>query len=75
VGRGSPAGTGNTDSPEVVCAWCGRVIARGRPGEVSHGLCEECVPIVLAEIELRLAHPDGPKTPPATEPGFSPDPG
>jgi hypothetical protein len=29
------------ESPTLICAWCGRLIARGGP-QVSHGLCPEC---------------------------------
>jgi len=36
--------------PRVLCAWCGRVIQHGVEG-VSHGMCDDCVPGVLAQVE------------------------
>lgn len=43
----------NRGKPRVMCAWCGRVIEHGVEG-VSHGMCDECVPGVLEEVD-RLA--------------------
>jgi hypothetical protein len=40
--------------PTVICAWCKRVLEMGGDG-ISHGLCDECAPTVLAEITRRLA--------------------
>jgi hypothetical protein len=41
----------------VICAWCGLVIQEGiDPAEerISHGICERCAPLVIAQIEDRL---------------------
>lgn len=28
---------------KVICAWCGKIIKKGKPGDiVSHGMCEKC---------------------------------
>ncbi len=45
------------DAPEssrlkVICAWCERIIRSG-PGPVSHGVCDSCLPKVLAEVLQR----------------------
>lgn len=37
----------------VLCAWCRRVIDWGRGG-IAHGVCDSCLPAVLAELEVRL---------------------
>ena len=34
---------------QVICAWCERIIRSG-PGPVSHGVCDICLPEVLAEV-------------------------
>jgi len=37
-----------------VCAWCGKFLGWGRyitPDKTSHGMCEACRAIVLAEAE------------------------
>ena len=41
----------------ILCAWCGVVVQHGDDpanGAVSHGICEQCAPTVIAEIEERL---------------------
>jgi len=38
-----------SDSLKVICAWCERIIRSG-PGPVSHGVCDSCLPHVLAEV-------------------------
>lgn len=37
----------------IFCAWCRRVIQWGDSG-IAHGLCETCLPAVVAEIDARL---------------------
>jgi hypothetical protein len=43
-------------APELtmVCAWCARVLVEGTSGEVSHGICDQCLPGVVTEILERL---------------------
>ena len=44
------------EAPEMtmVCAWCARVLVQGTSGEVSHGICDDCLPGVVEEILERL---------------------
>ncbi len=44
------------EAPELtmVCAWCDRVLVVGTSGEISHGICDECMPGVVKEILERL---------------------
>ena len=38
----------------VVCAWCGKVMRydpRIAPGELSHGMCEECKTTIQKEMK------------------------
>jgi hypothetical protein len=52
--------TGNAVEPEespeltMVCAWCDRVLVQGTSGEISHGICDDCMPGVVREILERL---------------------
>lgn len=41
---------------KTVCAWCKTVMIDEETldGKISHGICELCVPIVLAEVTVRL---------------------
>ena len=41
-----------------VCAWCGRSMGsiecnnqNSSPSETSHGMCDECLQLVMAELE------------------------
>ena len=47
----------NESDVRVECAWCNRILQAGR-GPVSHGLCEDCLPKVLAEVLQRADGPD-----------------
>lgn len=38
----------------MVCAWCARVLVRGTSGEISHGICDDCLPGVITEILQKL---------------------
>lgn len=40
--------------PTTVCFWCDAVLEKGNH-EVSHGLCERCLPLVLKSAGLTLA--------------------
>jgi len=42
------------DKMPVVCAWCGKVIKKGRGdtmGKVSHRCCPECRDKILEEVQ------------------------
>lgn len=41
----------------VLCAWCGLTLRPGG-GRVSHGICRECAPVLLAKIRERLNRED-----------------
>ncbi len=34
-------GSGGSDGPMVICAWCSKLLELGR-GPVSHGICPPC---------------------------------
>lgn len=38
----------------MVCAWCARVLVQGTSGEISHGICDDCLPGVVTEILEKL---------------------
>ena len=38
----------------MVCAWCARVLVQGTSGEISHGICDDCLPGVVSEILEKL---------------------
>ncbi len=40
---------------KVVCAWCKKVIKQGDAYPVSHGICEDCIRVLLRKT---LCDPD-----------------
>lgn len=47
--------TGGGGRMTVICAWCGTVLQSGEPEPVSHGLCDDCLPLFVEAVEERLA--------------------
>jgi len=39
------------EQPMVICAWCGKVLKQGNSKLVSHGICEDCAAVLLAEVQ------------------------
>jgi len=35
---------------KVTCAWCGKVLHDGPPGDISHGICDDCKGRVLEDL-------------------------
>lgn len=79
--RAQPIRIGGTvesnKAPELtmVCAWCARILVQGTSGEISHGICDECLPGVVTEILERLEREKQPGQgePEVTEGEESPD--
>ena len=47
----------DTQTLTVVCAWCSRVLSRHGGGQVSHGICDDCLPALLRQIDALRPDP------------------
>lgn len=53
AGRARAVARGIGDSrPTVVCSWCDATLEAG-DGRLSHGICTDCMPAILATVMKR----------------------
>jgi hypothetical protein len=38
-------------TPHVVCAWCSATVTPGDPEHLSHGICDDCLPPLISELD------------------------